>query len=377
MLPKGNVSKHHARLLFRDNRFIVTDLKSTNGTYVNGRKIAQATIVREGDKIYIGDFVLRLDSASAAQAPEPESGEDPSRTLDRGAMLRAPAAPPALPGGDAPPPPPAPPSPPPPIPWRQPSPRRSEPAAVSHFPLERDPDDSQSAPSPTLSSSPRSPTPRACRTGCRRRRLSRRRVGSPSLCLPRCRCRSNPRSWAVAPSRSEFRPGAPVLQPQPRRCVAALRPSVPPQCPPWRARVFAASRAAAGAHHARRPGSSDAIDLSPLRLLAAAWTEGFTQAVERTVRDQAQRDARGGRNAGRYGRRACSSAMLSASLVARAHRAAAGRGTTSPRSTASGTTRFSHCAPAPLDPRRCVVHERGSSRAHDRRRRLAAQNGDP
>src|ERR1700733_9209801 len=58
MLPKGNVSKHHARLLYRDGRFIVTDLKSTNGTYVNGRKIAQATIVREGDKIYIGDFVL-------------------------------------------------------------------------------------------------------------------------------------------------------------------------------------------------------------------------------------------------------------------------------------------------------------------------------
>ncbi|MBK6698104.1 MAG: Flp pilus assembly complex ATPase component TadA [Myxococcales bacterium] len=71
MLPKGNVSKHHARLLFRDGRFIVTDLKSTNGTYVNGRKIAQATIVREGDKIYIGDFVLRIESAAAAPAPAP------------------------------------------------------------------------------------------------------------------------------------------------------------------------------------------------------------------------------------------------------------------------------------------------------------------
>src|SRR4030088_92579 len=63
MLAKGNVSKHHARLLYRDGRFIVTDLKSTTGTYVNGRKISQATIVREGDKIYVGDFVLRLESA--------------------------------------------------------------------------------------------------------------------------------------------------------------------------------------------------------------------------------------------------------------------------------------------------------------------------
>src|ERR1700674_4388608 len=68
MLPKGNVSKHHARLLFRDGRFIVTDLKSTNGTYVNGRKISQATIVREGDKIYIGDFVLRLQAAGQIPA---------------------------------------------------------------------------------------------------------------------------------------------------------------------------------------------------------------------------------------------------------------------------------------------------------------------
>ncbi len=71
MLPKGNVSKRHARLLFRDGRFIVTDLKSTNGTYVNGRKIAQATIVREGDKIYVGDFVLRVELPPATPSSAP------------------------------------------------------------------------------------------------------------------------------------------------------------------------------------------------------------------------------------------------------------------------------------------------------------------
>ncbi len=70
MLPKGNVSKRHARLLFRDGRFIVTDLKSTNGTYVNGRKITQATIVREGDKIYVGDFVLRIEAGASETKPE-------------------------------------------------------------------------------------------------------------------------------------------------------------------------------------------------------------------------------------------------------------------------------------------------------------------
>jgi pilus assembly protein CpaF len=62
MLPKGNVSKRHAKLVFRDSRFIVTDLNSTNGTYVNRRRISQATIVRQGDRIYIGDFVIRIET---------------------------------------------------------------------------------------------------------------------------------------------------------------------------------------------------------------------------------------------------------------------------------------------------------------------------
>ena len=91
MLPKGNVSKRHARLLYRDGRFIVTDLNSTNGTYVNRRRITQATIVREGDQIYIGDFILKIEpspgavEASAAmplpslppgaRAPMPTSGD--------------------------------------------------------------------------------------------------------------------------------------------------------------------------------------------------------------------------------------------------------------------------------------------------------------
>jgi pilus assembly protein CpaF len=90
MLPKGNVSKHHARLLFRDGRFIVTDLKSTNGTYVNGRKIAQATIVREGDKIYIGDFVLRLDGAAAPQPVANDASEVLSPLLQSALQPSAP-----------------------------------------------------------------------------------------------------------------------------------------------------------------------------------------------------------------------------------------------------------------------------------------------
>ena len=80
MLPKGNVSKRHARLLYRDGRFIVTDLNSTNGTYVNRRKITQATIVREGDRIYIGDFVLRIEQSGTDGASGEEPATGPSRS---------------------------------------------------------------------------------------------------------------------------------------------------------------------------------------------------------------------------------------------------------------------------------------------------------
>lgn len=66
VLPKGNVSKRHARILFREGRFIVTDLNSTNGTYVNRRRIAQATIIREEDRVYVGDFVIRVVGTSYA-----------------------------------------------------------------------------------------------------------------------------------------------------------------------------------------------------------------------------------------------------------------------------------------------------------------------
>ncbi|MCL2725953.1 MAG: Flp pilus assembly complex ATPase component TadA [Polyangiaceae bacterium] len=69
ILPRGNVSKHHARLVVRDGRFIISDLGSTNGIYVNGRRIGQATVVRVGDKIYLADFVIRIATFDGVVVP--------------------------------------------------------------------------------------------------------------------------------------------------------------------------------------------------------------------------------------------------------------------------------------------------------------------
>jgi pilus assembly protein CpaF len=99
VLPKGNVSKRHSRIVLKDNRFIVVDLKSTNGTYVNGRKITSPLVVKEGDKIYVGDFILTLEGDSAA-APA-SSMKPPSLMPDLAdsddASSRPPSGPPPLP----------------------------------------------------------------------------------------------------------------------------------------------------------------------------------------------------------------------------------------------------------------------------------------
>src|SRR5207237_548809 len=64
--PKGNVSKRHSKISSREGLVEVADLKSTNGTYVNGRKIADPVQVTASDKIYVGDFMIVLDSEMMA-----------------------------------------------------------------------------------------------------------------------------------------------------------------------------------------------------------------------------------------------------------------------------------------------------------------------
>ena len=54
------VSQVHARIFRRDGDVLVEDLGSTNGTYVNRRKVAYPMPVRRGDKIQIGKTVLEV-----------------------------------------------------------------------------------------------------------------------------------------------------------------------------------------------------------------------------------------------------------------------------------------------------------------------------
>jgi hypothetical protein len=66
VLPDGDVSRQHARVLFESGRLVIVDLASTNGTYVNGRKIRTRRVIEEGDEISIGDFLLGVETSGAS-----------------------------------------------------------------------------------------------------------------------------------------------------------------------------------------------------------------------------------------------------------------------------------------------------------------------
>lgn len=54
------VSQIHARVFVRDGTFMVEDLGSTNGTYLNRKKVAGPMVMQPGDRLQVGNTVLEL-----------------------------------------------------------------------------------------------------------------------------------------------------------------------------------------------------------------------------------------------------------------------------------------------------------------------------
>jgi hypothetical protein len=61
VIQDSRVSRHHARLQARRGALVFTDLASTNGSRVNGSRVAEVAL-GEGDRIEIGDTVLVVES---------------------------------------------------------------------------------------------------------------------------------------------------------------------------------------------------------------------------------------------------------------------------------------------------------------------------
>ena len=56
------ISSHHARIEVRPEGVWVVDLQSTNGSFLNGQRLASERSVRKGDRIQVGSTVLEMRS---------------------------------------------------------------------------------------------------------------------------------------------------------------------------------------------------------------------------------------------------------------------------------------------------------------------------
>jgi pSer/pThr/pTyr-binding forkhead associated (FHA) protein len=75
-VPDGSVSSKHARILRTDDGFVIEDLKSRNGTFVNGERVADGPRkLSDGDLIRLGKMIMTFNVAretKAGETTEPE-----------------------------------------------------------------------------------------------------------------------------------------------------------------------------------------------------------------------------------------------------------------------------------------------------------------
>ncbi len=68
VLEHLSVSRKHAEVIVKKSELWIKDLKSSNGTFVNGKKIKSTTRLRSGDRIDIGPYSLQLGGSNVATA---------------------------------------------------------------------------------------------------------------------------------------------------------------------------------------------------------------------------------------------------------------------------------------------------------------------
>src|SRR5262245_10011809 len=83
-----SVSSHHCEILLKGTDVVVHDLNSTNGTYINGDKVSEATL-KPGQVLRLGQIELRLETEAAAASTTASAGKktDATMVMQRGVSL--------------------------------------------------------------------------------------------------------------------------------------------------------------------------------------------------------------------------------------------------------------------------------------------------
>ncbi len=64
----AEISRKHARLMFQGGKYVLEDLGSTNGTFVNGQRLAGPVVLKPGDVVSLGEQIVLMYDAIAGDA---------------------------------------------------------------------------------------------------------------------------------------------------------------------------------------------------------------------------------------------------------------------------------------------------------------------
>jgi hypothetical protein len=82
VINDAEVSRRHARLTFQGGKYVLEDLGSTNGTFVNGQRLAGPRVLKPGEVVSFGEQIVLIFEAT---------------TFDPGATVVSPRAAAAVP----------------------------------------------------------------------------------------------------------------------------------------------------------------------------------------------------------------------------------------------------------------------------------------
>jgi predicted component of type VI protein secretion system len=64
----AEISRKHARLTFQGGKYVLEDLGSTNGTFVNGQRLAGPVVLKAGDVVSLGEQIVLMYDSLAGDA---------------------------------------------------------------------------------------------------------------------------------------------------------------------------------------------------------------------------------------------------------------------------------------------------------------------
>ena len=100
VIPRSRVSREHARVVYREGKLMIADLRSTTGTSINHERLTQPHALSHGDKISIDGVRLDIDLSFDRTANPFDDDEPPAWLFEGDANDRLATVADGLPLGD-------------------------------------------------------------------------------------------------------------------------------------------------------------------------------------------------------------------------------------------------------------------------------------